>query len=402
MQRIVTGSDDAYTLDDTEDGHIALVRFDLVNRKTVEVVYSNPDWDLSNAMLDEHGKPLAVEYTDDRDRRVWLDPAMAKLQGDLERALKVDAVSIRSRSDDGNRMLVDAGGETDPGVLYLYDAQKKSLDELAQYRPKLDVAPLARPKPVKYTARDGTAISGYLTLPRGRAASGLPLIIMPHGGPYGVRDKLEYDDQVQLLANRGYAVLQPNYRGSDGYGKAFSDLGAGQIGRRMQDDIDDAMDWAVAQGTADKGRVCVVGASYGGYAAMWAAIRNPERYRCAASFAGVTDWRKMLRYDARFFSRKGARKWNERVTGEEDFELDSVAPAETIAQLKVPLLVAHGKLDSNVPFSQFKLVDDAARKAGVHIDTLIFDEEGHGFSKAEDEAKWYAALEAFLAKNNPS
>lgn len=402
VQRIIGNSDEAYILDKAADGRTVLVRYDLAKREALETIYRNDDWDLSSAFLDENGKPIAVDFTDDRDRRIWLEPETAALQRKFEQALKADEVWIGSRADGGTRMLVTAGGETDPGVLYLYDAGKKSLDELGQYRPQLDIALLARPEPMSYSARDGTKISGLLTLPRGRAAKGLPLIVLPHGGPYGIRDKLEYSDEVQFLANRGYAVLQPNYRGSGGYGDRFSELGAGQIGRAMQDDIDDAMDWAVGQGIADKGRVCVIGSSYGGYAAMWAAIRNPERYRCAASFAGVSDWKRILKYDAKFFSRAGAKKWKSRVTGADKFDLDTVAPARAIERLKVPLLVAHGRKDANVPFSQFKLVEEAARKANVGIETLVFDDEGHGFEKAENEARWYAALEAFLAKHNPA
>jgi dipeptidyl aminopeptidase/acylaminoacyl peptidase len=207
---------------------------------------------------------------------------------------------------------------------------------------------------------------------------------------------------VQFLANRGYAVLQPNYRGSGGYGEAFEELGKGQIGRAMQDDIDDAMDWAVAEGIADAKRVCVVGSSYGGYAALWAAIRNPERYRCAASFAGVTDWKKQLAYDRSFLSRKGARKHKERVRGaDEEFDLDLVAPAVQAARLTRPVLLAHGEEDSNVPFKQYKLMRDAAAKAGKPIELLPFAEEGHGFDKPENQAKWLDTLETFLGKHNP-
>lgn len=309
VRRIISGSDEGYVLDEDADGRVVLARYDLSTRTRIETVHKNPDWDIESAWLDDVGKPLAVDFTDDRDRRQWLDPVMGKLQAQLEKALKVDEVWIVSRARDGSKMLVFAGGETDPGVYYVYDAKRRALDAFAVLRPGIDSALMVRPRPVSYSARDGTRISAYLTLPRGRAAKGLPLIIMPHGGPYGVRDKLVYDDEVQLLANRGYAVLQPNYRGSGGYGTAFEEKGDGQIGRAMQNDLDDAMDWAVKEGIAAKDRVCVVGASYGGYAAMWAVIRNPERYRCAASFAGVTDWKKILRYDAKYFSRKGARAW---------------------------------------------------------------------------------------------
>ena len=402
VSRIIGGSDEALLLKEDKDGRTILARYDLATRQKLETIYRNENWDVTDAWLDDSGKPYAVDFTDDRDRRVWLEPAMAKLQAQFEKALKYDEVWVGSHSRDKSRMLVFVGGESDPGGYFVYDAKRRALNHFADLRPGLDHALLARPTPVSYTARDGTKIAAYLTLPRGRAPKGLPLIVMPHGGPYGVRDKLRYDDQVQFLANRGYAVLQPNYRGSGGYGSAFEDKGHGQIGRAMQDDIDDAMDWAVKQGFAAADRVCVIGASYGGYAAMWSVLRNPERYRCAASFAGVTDWAKLLRYDAKFFSRKRAKTWKTRVTGESGFDLDTVAPTHTMGKLTRPLLVAHGKRDTRVPFSQYKLLLAAAEKAGVKFDRLVFEEAGHGFEKPEDEARWLNRLEAFLKAHNPA
>lgn len=400
VTRIIGGSDEALLLHEDDKGRVELARYNLATREKIATVHRNENWDITEAWFDKDGKPIAVDYTDDRDRRVWLEPGMAKLQKGFEAALKEDEVWIGSRADDKSRMLVFAGGETDPGAYYVFDSARRKLDLFAAMRPRLDITQMARPKPVAITARDGLQMTAYLTLPRGRTPKGLPMIIMPHGGPYGVRDKLEYDDWVQFLANRGYAVLQPNYRGSGGYGKAFEEKGDGQIGRAMQDDIDDAMDWAVKEGIADKGRVCVIGASYGGYAAMWSVIRNPERYRCAASFAGVTDWKKMLKYDARFFTRKGAKKWNQRVAGKE-FDLDLVAPLHTIGKLTRPLLVAHGKLDTNVPFTQYKMLVSAAEKAGVGFEQMVFEEEGHGFDEPANQARWLSGIEKFLKKNNP-
>jgi dienelactone hydrolase len=401
VSRIIGGSDEALVVDEDDDGRKVLARYNLATRQRVATVYRHDSWDVTTAWLDPTGKPFAVDYVDDRDRRVWLEPAMVSLQGKLESALKEDEVRVGSQARDKSRMLVFAGGASDPGAYYIYDAERRALDVFANLRPDLNLTVLAKPKPISYVARDGTKIAGYLTLPRGRAPNGLPLIIMPHGGPYGVRDKLRYDDEVQFLANRGYAVLQPNYRGSGGYGGDFEEKGDGQIGRAMQDDIDDAMDWAVREGIADKGRVCVVGASYGGYAAMWAVLRNAERYRCAASFAGVTDWTTLLSYDAKFLSRHRGREWKERVAGE-NFDLDTVSPLRAIAKLDRPLLVAHGKKDTRVPFSQYKLLLSRAQSAGVRFDELVFDEAGHGFDKPEDEARWFSALESFLAKHNPA
>lgn len=400
ITQVISGSDQAYVLREGEDGRTGLYLFDLATREPIEAVFTLPDHDIDGVTMQD-GKPFGVFYTDDRDRAHWFDKKQASLYAALGKALSEDEAWITSRSEDNSRMLVWAGGEADPGAIYTFDAARGTLDVLMEIRPEVKVKDLAKPKPVTYAARDGTKIRAYITLPRGREAKSLPLILMPHGGPYGVRDKLEYNDAVQLLANRGYAVIQPNYRGSGGYGDTFSELGEGQIGRAMQDDIDDAMDWAVSEGIADKDRVCVVGSSYGGYAALWAVIRNPERYRCAASFAGVTDWDLMLKYDKRFFSRKAGAKWQARVRGDETFDLDSVSPYRLAATLSRPVLVAHGKEDSNVPFSQFTKFRKAAENARVKPVELVFDDEGHGFVHPENEQKWFDTLVGFLAEHNP-
>ncbi len=401
--RITQGSDEGLVLKPGPDGRMAVRKFNYATREVGEVVFSVPGWDIDEATVDDKGQLVAAFHTDDRDRVTWFDPKMKALYARLGKALAGQQVWVTSRAKDDSRMLVWAGSESNPGQTFLYDAAKRTMDAFDTALPDLDPGLTVAPKPVSYTTRDKQTIFAYLTLPRGRQPKGLPLIIMPHGGPYGVRDKLEFDSLVQLLANRGYAVLQPNYRGSGGYGEAFSKLGEGQIGRAMQDDLDDAMDWAVAQGIADPKRVCMAGASYGGYAALWAVIRNPERYRCAVSFAGVTDWKRQLKYDANFFTRKGAKKWMARVQGEDpNFSLDLVSPVPQIARLTRPVLLSHGDEDTNVPFKQFTLLRDAAAKAGKPIETMVFAGEGHGFDDNENEARWYAAIEAFLAKHNPA
>lgn len=262
VAQIVSGSDRGYVMQENAQGRVGLHLFDYAKREIVETVYENPDWDVEDTLIRD-GKPIGAFYTDDRERAVWFDDKSKRDYALLADALTEDEVWITSRALDDSRMLVYAGGEADPGAIYVYTPAQKRLDQFTELRPQIDFSQLARPRAVSYTARDGTRIAAYLTLPRGRPEKGLPLIVLPHGGPFWIRDKLQYRDEVQLLANRGYAVLQPNFRGSGGYGDAFHQLGAGQIGRGMQDDLDDAMDWAVAQGYADAARVCVVGGSYG-------------------------------------------------------------------------------------------------------------------------------------------
>ncbi|MDJ0641668.1 MAG: prolyl oligopeptidase family serine peptidase [Erythrobacter sp.] len=400
--RIVGGSDRGYVLEEGENGRTGVRLFDYSTGQAVETFYENEDWDVEELWLKRDGTPLAALYTDDREQIVWFDDAVEKRHAQLKKALKTEEIRIVTRSRDDERMLIWAGSEADPGALYIYTPAEKNLSVLANYRPELDHRLLVKPKPVRYTARDGLEIPAYLTMPRGRPDKNLPFIILPHGGPYGVRDKLEYNDEVQVLANRGYAVLQPNFRGSGGYGDTFYEAGNGEIGRKMQDDLDDAMDWAVAEGIADPDRVCVVGGSYGGYAALWAVLRNPDRYRCAASWAGVTDLDAILKYDRKFLSRKASKRWRAQIEGEdEEFELDTVSPVTFAPNLTRPVLLAHGTSDRTVPFSQYKKFEKASRTAAVKPTTLVIENEGHGFSKTENERKWYDALTAFLLEHNP-
>lgn len=400
--QIVSGSDKGYVLEEGENGRVGVRLFDYSTGQPLETFYEHPDWDVDELWLKDDGTPLAALYTDDRDRITWFDAGRARLNENLAKAMQLDEVRITARSRDDERMLIWGGSEADPGALYIFTPDARTLDLLANYRPGLDFRQLVKPQPVRYRARDGLGITAYLTVPRGRPARGLPLIIMPHGGPFGVRDKLAYNDEVQLLANRGYAVLQPNFRGSGGYGDAFYEAGTGQVGRGMQDDIDDAMDWAVSEGIADPARVCVVGGSYGGYAALWAVLRNPGRYACAASWAGVTDWDKMLAYDKRYLTSKAGKTWKTQVQGDDAFDLDAVSPYRLAAQLSRPVLLAHGTADDNVPFKQYELMVRAARQAPVPLTTLVVEGEGHSFSSIKSEQQWYDAMDTFLATHNPA
>lgn len=399
---VISGSDRGYVLDEGESGRVGLRVYDYGRREVVETVYEHPEWDVEAAFLRD-GKPFAVFYTDDRQRVIWFDDDYRATFEELQSALGNRDVRVISRSKDTDRMLVWAGNEADPGILYFYDRPTQEMVEVSKYRPPLDPDALAKPQAITYMARDGTPIRAYLTLPKGREAKDLPLIIHPHGGPFGIRDELRYDDQVQFLANRGYAVLQPNFRGSGGYGNAFYELGDGEVGRGMQNDLDDAMDWAVREGIADPQRICVVGGSYGGYAALWAVIRNPERYRCAASWAGVTDWDRMLRYDRGYLTREASRRWQAKIEGDDrEFDLRDVSPYRLARNLSRPVLLAHGTRDARVPFSQFEQMRDAADNASGLLTTLVIEDEGHSFTNAANEQQWYDALDAFLAEHNPA
>ena len=403
---IYAGRDTGYALVDANDGRTVLREIDYANGQLGKIVFENAKWGIESTMFQRGVGPIGVSYTDDAPQTVWLDPAMAELQSKLEKALPGSSVTIIDRSG-LDRMLVMQSGDADPGALYVFTPSQNRLHVVANMRPDIDHRKLATSSAHTIATRDGNSIRAFLTLPTGSDQRDLPLIIMPHGGPYGVRDALVYDDWTQLLANRGYAVLRPNFRGSGGYGEAFERLGDGQIGRAMQDDLDDAYDWAVEQGIADPDRVCLFGASYGGYAAMWGAVRNPERYRCSASFAGVTDWKQLLKYDRDYLGRGRTRKkwykdiWTPRITGDDGFDLEQISVVAQIGRLKRPVLATHGTRDMRVPFEQFEDLKAAASDVGAPVEFLELEDD-HYLSDPAEEIRMLNAILAFLEKHNPA
>ncbi|TMM50254.1 alpha/beta hydrolase family protein [Qipengyuania marisflavi] len=396
------GSDLGYAFVKTDDGRKVLREVDYRTGEPGRIVFEDPRWDAEEVVFDKAGKAIGSGITEDSSRRIWFTPEMQRAQADLEAALGVGQVRIISVAEQG-RMLVLQDGPDDPGGLYIYSPNEKRLDFFANLRPKIDFRLLAKGQAFDVPTRDGGTMRSYLTLPRGRGDGNFPLVIMPHGGPFGVRDTLDYQDWVQLLANRGYAVVQPNYRGSGGFGKAYEDRGEGEIGRRMQDDLDDAVAWAVAQGHADPARVCIFGASYGGYAALWAVIRNPDIYRCAASWAGVTDWDRQLAYDKDYLGNRFYReKWKPIVRGKtRNFDLSDVSPVAKIRQLDRPVLLAHGRKDKRVPFRQFEVMTKAAERNRKTLETLALD-DGHSIADEENEEKLLIAVVDFLQRHNPA
>lgn len=399
----VSGSDKACILSDKETGRVAAYSYDFARHEQGERIAASPTNDVSRLIFDEQTHALiGSEIIEDQPRFEWADPLLKDIQDGIDHGLPDRQNRIMSWSDDKQRFLIHSGTSNDRGRYYIFQLSNSKLTLLLDITGKLEPRMMAPMKPVRYQARDGLTIPAYLTLPVGRLPQNLPLVIMPHGGPFGVRDMLDFDLEVQFLANRGYAVLQPNYRGSDSYGADFLKAGTGEWGRKMQDDLDDGMDWLVKQGIVDPKRVCLVGGSYGGYAAAWGATRNPERYRCAACFAGVFDLRKQLNYSADFLSSRIDRQYRATVRGANDFDLDTVSPAKQAAQLKVPILLIHGDFDNTVPIDQSRNYDAALKKAGKAHEFYTIKDEGHGFMLKDSFAFYLTKLDAFLASHNPA
>lgn len=391
-----------YAVANGPTGRYGLYRYDFANDALGAPVFEHPAVDIDDFRLSESGDVEAVYYTDDRSRVAWLDPQKKALQAEIDGALPDRINRVVSMSRDARRMLVWTSSAADPGAYYLFNPEAGVMMLFARPYERLKGATLAPMTSTRYAARDGLEIPAYLTLPVGVEPRSLPLIVMPHGGPFA-RDAWTFDSWVQFLANRGYAVLQPNFRGSTGYGTEFVAKGYGQWGRGMQDDLDDGVKWLVQSGTVDPRRVCIMGASYGGYAAMWAAARNPDVYRCAISFAGVSDLASMMRYDRQLFAAtRYYRDWRMRVQGEKGFDLDSVSPLRAVDRVRVPLLIAHGSKDDTVPPSQSIRMHEALTKAGKPHEFTIYEGAGHGLSDPAHAIDFLGRVEAFLQTHNPS
>lgn len=393
----VPGTDHGLVYTESADGRTVIAEVDLTTGRQVRIAHAAENADIEGAIPSPDGARLLGYYTSDDARPIhWIDPEMAAHQATLDAASPRSRVRIESYSRDLSKLLVRVSTPDNPGLFYFFDAATGALDRLAAVNETIDGKRLSRARLVQYKARDGLEIEGVLTMPRGRAAKNLPLIVMPHGGPWG-HDELTYDYRAQFLAERGYAVLQPNFRGSTGYGEKFLKAGQGQMGFAMQDDVSDGVRWAVAEGIADPKRVCIVGASYGGYAAMWGIVKDPDQYRCAISINGVSNLRREVNdFGSNVRARLYRSQWQKMTS---DFA--AVSPINAVDRIKTPLLLIHGKKDVTVDHVQSAKMYGAMRKAGKAVEFVSIPLADHYFTREADRMTLLTSIEAFLAKHNP-
>jgi dipeptidyl aminopeptidase/acylaminoacyl peptidase len=320
----------------------------------------------------------------------------AKLLVALMQQFPGEDVNFVSSTRDGKKAIVRVAGDADPGAFYLYDAEKKKASFLLARRPWIKPEQMASTEPVELAARDGMALHAYLTRPPGKAdTKNLPLVVFVHGGPYEVRDNWRFDPYVQVLASRGYAVLQVNYRGSGGYGYGFVQAGFREWGGKMQDDVTDATRWAIAQGVADPARVCIFGASYGGYAALEGAVKEPDLYKCTIGYVGVYDLRLMYTRGDIPQSLSGE-NYLKMVLGENQDELWDRSPIAHLDKLKAKVMLIVGGADSRVPPVHGENLHAALLKRKVDHEWLYDRTEGHGFYTEDHVTELYQKLLAFL------
>ncbi|WP_439476683.1 alpha/beta hydrolase family protein [Brevundimonas sp.] len=338
-------------------------------------------------------------------RYEFLDPQALRRWQSVERAFSGKAPQLVSWNDALTQVVVftDTG---EAGQYQLVDFERRAADIVADAYPAIAPEQVGAVRSIHYVARDGLSIPGYLTLPPGAAEpAGLPLVVLAHGGPAS-RDVAGFDWWAQALASRGYAVLQANFRGSTGYGRAFLEAGYGEWGRKMQTDLSDGVRWLASEGIIDPAKVCIVGASYGGYAAMAGLTLDSEVYRCGVSVAGVSDLRRMVNWEAeqaRHKNNQTVRYWN-RFMGAarlNDRTLDDLSPAYLAASVDSPLLLIHGRDDTVVPIDQSRLMAEALRRAGKPVEFVELPGEDHWLSRSATRRQMLAETVRFLEANNP-
>lgn len=347
------------------------------------------------------GEPIAARFVADRPHIEVLDPGFAEVYAELA-TLSDGVLGTLSSDVSGRRWIATFGHDREPGVAWFYDHATGERRRLGRPYPDLDPADLAPMVPVRFPARDGLELPGYLTLPVGVAPRDLPMVLLVHGGPWS-QDFWGYNPEVQLLANRGYAVLQVNYRGSVGYGRRHLTAAVGEYGRAMQDDLVDAVGWAVAQGHADPARIGIFGVSYGGYEVLRAITVTPDLFAAAIDYVGVSDLVAALRALPPFTRRYNANSWY-RYLGdpdvpEQEAELTARSPIHMVDRIRTPLLVAQGANDVRVPQAQSDRIVASLRERGVPVEYLLAEDEGHGFENEENRLRLYRAVERHLARH---
>jgi len=327
----------------------------------------------------------------------WFDPHYAQLQASLDAAMP-DHINIIQPNDSG-RVLVYSYSDKDPGRWYLLDTKAMRMKLLTQREVSIDPARMQPMQMLHYPSFDGLSIPAYLTLP-GKPAKPAPLVVLIHGGPQ-TRDRWEFDAEVQILAAHGYAVFQPQFRGSAGFGKHFEEAGYGQWGQAMQEDINAGVKYLVDQKIADPDRLCIVGASYGGYAALWALAKDPLLFKCGASVAGVTDLRRMLHDDSDLSHDTIAREITRRRVGDASqmkATFESVSPVTHADRIVAPLLLVHGDHDQRVPASHGKQMHEAMTALHKDVVWLEFPDEAHGIVQPQNRRIYYDALFRLLER----
>ena len=378
----------------------AIVKYDVETKKEVEKIYEHPEVDVTNVLSSRKRRVITgVSYVTDKTNYHFVDKQRADLQKDLERRLPGYEVRLAGCNLEEDKCLVRTFTDRSLGAYYFYDRTSKNFRKLNDVSPWLNEQHLVPMKPIKYQSRDGLTIHGYLTLPKGVPARNLPVVVNPHGGPW-YRDQWGFNPEVQFLANRGYAVLQVNFRGSTGYGRKFWEASFKQWGKTMQDDITDGVQWLIKQGVADPKRIGIYGGSYGGYATLAGLVYTPDLYAAGVDYVGVSNIFTFLKAIPPYW--KPYLEMLHEMIGHPEKDKDLLTAASPVFhsdKIKVPLLIVQGANDPRVNKAESDQMVEALKKRGIEVPYIVKANEGHGFANEENRFEFYRAMEEFLGKH---
>ncbi len=389
-----------YALSNIGKDKVVLVEYDPIGKKNVKELFANSNYDLDAINYDRKKQSLtSVIWEAEKQEEHFFDKEWEEIKNNLKKQIEGYETEIVNYDDARTKAIVWAGNDRTPGKYYLYDFKTTKIKEVANPFPWIEEKHMSYMKPITYKSRDGLEIHGYLTLPLGIEPKNLPVIINPHGGPWA-RDSWHYNPEVQFLANRGYAVLQMNYRGSTGYGKKFWESSFKQWGKKMQDDVTDGVEWLKKEGIADENRIAIYGGSYGGYATLAGITFTPDLYAAAVDYVGVSNlftfmntippyWKPYL---DQFHEMVGDPK-------KDSLLLASASPALHADRIKTPLFIAQGANDPRVNKAESDQMVEALKKRGVVVEYMVKNDEGHGFRNQDNRFDFYGAMEKFLDKH---
>jgi dipeptidyl aminopeptidase/acylaminoacyl peptidase len=388
-----------YVLSNMGRDKIVLVEYDPVANKEIKEIFSQPDFDLAGAAYDKKKKSITnVWWSGEKPEDFYFDKQRDTIIAKLLKQYDGHRVYFRSWDDEENNAIMDLYSDKLRHKYLLCNFKTGEIKEIANPYPWLNEEDMAQMKPITYTTRDSLTIHAYLTLPKGIEPKNLPVVVNPHGGPWA-RDEWGFDPEVQFLANRGYAVLQMNYRGSTGYGKKFWESSFKQWGKKMQDDITDGVEYLKKEGIADPGRIAIYGGSYGGYATLAGVTFTPDLYACAVDYVGVANLFTFMNTIPPYW-KPFLDQFHEMVGDpvKDSLLMAEASPVLHAGQIRTPLFVAQGANDPRVNKAESDQMVEALKKRGVEVEYMVKNDEGHGFLNQNNRYDFYGAMEKFLDK----
>ena len=378
----------------------AIVEFNPITAKEVRVLYANNNYDVTGVGYSRKRKVITAAYFESwKSERHYFDSTSKVTYEKIQKHLSGYEIGITGLNKDENIFILRTYSDKSLGAYYIYNSEEDKMEKIVEVSPWIDENEMANQLPIDYKSRDGLKINGYLTLPKGynmENAKNLPVVINPHGGPWA-RDSWGFNPEIQFLANRGYAVLQMNFRGSTGYGRKFFEASFKKWGREMQDDITDGTQWLIDKGIADSTRIAIYGCSYGGYATLMGLVKEPQMYAAGIDYVGVSNMFTFMKTIPPYWEPMLEMMYEMIGDVEKDsVMLKEVSPVFHVDKIKAPLFIAQGKNDPRVNVDESDQMVKAMKEKGIKVEYLVKDNEGHGFRNQENKFDFYRAMEKFL------